>query len=100
MFARGIDDNAEADDQDGIGGEALIEQKLPRGQRKNQEPGGGEREKEIATSTQAAGDRAEAGPHKDGAFDSKGQGDPFAVEANGNGQGSKGQREAREEQSR
>src|SRR3981189_2377918 len=43
-LARGVDDNAEANDQDGIGGEALIEQELLRGQRKNQEPSGGERE--------------------------------------------------------
>src|SRR6266850_5002688 len=61
MLARGVDDNAEANDQDGIGGEALIEQELLRGQRKNQEPGGGNCEEEVAARAQKSGHRAETG---------------------------------------
>src|SRR6266403_2880250 len=99
VFTRGVNYDAEADDQDGIGGESLIEQKLRRGQRANEKPDGGKREKEIASRAQKSGHRTEAGPNKDGSFDGKRQRDPLAFEANGNGQRGEGQRQAGEEQS-
>src|SRR5216684_3444021 len=99
VFARGVNYDAEAEDQDGVGGEALIEQELRRGQPENEKPNGGKREKEIASRAQKSGRRTEAGPNQDGAFDSKCQRDPFAFETDGNRQRGEGQRQAGEEQS-
>src|SRR5712664_3181188 len=99
VFTRGVNYDAEAEDQDGVGGESLIEQKLRRGQRENEKPDGGKREKEIAPRAQKSGRRTEAGPNEDGAFDGKRQRDPLAFETDGNGQRGEGQRKAGKEQS-
>src|SRR5712664_4904320 len=83
VFTRGVNYDAEAEDQDGVGGESLIEQELRRGQGENEKPDGGKREKEIASRAQKSGRRTEAGPNKDCSFDGKRQCDPLAFEANG-----------------
>src|SRR5713226_3868210 len=97
VFTRGVNYDAEAEDQDGVGGESLIEQELRRGQRETEKPDGGKREKEIASRAQKSGRRTEAGPNQDGSFDGKRQRDPLAFEANG--KRGEGQRQAGEEQS-
>src|SRR6266850_685985 len=99
VFTRGVDCDAEAEDQDHVGGESLIEQELRRGQRKNEKPNGSKREKEIASRAQESSHRTEAGPNKGGSFDSECQRDPFAFETDGNRQRGEGQRQAGEEQS-
>src|SRR5882724_9832537 len=99
VFTRGVNYDAEAEDQDGVGGESLIEQELRRGQGENEKPDGGKREKEIASRAQKSGRRTEAGPNKDGSFDGKRQRDPLAFQANGNGQRGEGQCQAGEEES-
>src|SRR6267143_1793107 len=91
MLARGVDDNTEANDQDGISGEAFIEQKLLRGQRKNQQPSGGNGEEEVAARAQESGHRTETARNQDGAFGSEGQRDPLALEADGNCQSGEGE---------
>src|SRR5882762_4774926 len=99
VFTRGVDCDAEAEDQHRVGGESLIEQELRGGQRKNEKPNGSKREKEIASRAQESSRRTEAGPNKDGSFDSECQRDPFAFETDGNRQRGEGQRQAGEEQS-
>src|SRR5258708_39334081 len=70
------------------------------GDGEEQEAHGGETEQEITGLAQSKVERAKSGPYQDGALDREEQGDPFTVEANRDRQGSKGECESAEDQSR
>src|SRR5215813_494217 len=93
IFLRGPQRYSEAGDHQQVASKSLIEKKRPGWRRKEEKAESGNRKKNVTELAQETAKRAKAGPDEDRALYGENERNPFAFEANGNGE--RGKRQAK-----